>query len=280
MPKTWLIIDSNQLGYRAFYKMGGLHYHGNPTGVAYGFIGTIHFLQREFPNAQFVFCFDYGKNIRYDLCPTYKAKRRQNKLEKKKEELKQLADMEGQLKLLRRKILKLIGFQNVFYQKGYEADDLIASVCREIPDEDEGVIVSSDEDMFQLLRKNIRIYRPNQRDVMTRKRFINSYKIKPKQWIDVKCIAGCSSDEIPGIKGVGQTTALKFIRGELPETNKKYAAITCKEGKKIIEANRKLVKLPIEGTMQCRLKPNDKLDGWKGAYKILGIRSMKDPNDG
>ena len=78
--------------------------------------------------------------------------------------------------------------------------------------------------------------------------FITDYGIHPKHWIDVKSLAGCKSDRVPGIAGVGEITALKYIRQELPHNHKTHQRIQTPHSIEVIKRNRLLVELPFPNT--------------------------------
>ena len=138
--------------------MGSLSYGGNATGVVYGFLKDIITLKKRFETNYIVFCWDYGKGIRKLISSDYKSNRHKDKEDDDFE-----ISFKKQVTLLRTEYLKQIGFRNIFYQDGYESDDIIASVCRNLPDGDKGIIVSADHDLYQLLTANISMYNPQKK---------------------------------------------------------------------------------------------------------------------
>jgi hypothetical protein len=156
---------------------------------------------------------------------------------------------------LRLKVLTRLGFKNNFIQTGLEADDIIASVVKDHAWEfDQVYIVTSDEDLFQLLHNNVSIYNPREKKFYTKEDFINEKGIEPEMWHWVKAVAGCSGDNVKGIKGVGEKTAIKFLRNELKPGNK-WSEINQFDP----SFNMSLVKLPHERTFPIELVP-DALD--------------------
>jgi len=116
-----------------------------------------------------------------------------------------------------------------------------------------------------LLKDNVSIFK-GKGILYHEKHFIDQYGISPFQWKDVKAIAGCKSDEVPGIKGVGEKTAIKFILKQLK--GKKYDLITSEESKKIIERNKKLVYLPHSKTKKIKFNNDEtNLDRFKTIFK-------------
>ncbi|HDY87728.1 MAG TPA: hypothetical protein ENH82_06360 [bacterium] len=280
MNKKWLILDCNFLCHRLKHAMGGLSHDNAPTGVIYGFLKSIPMYQEMFDTPRIVFCWDSKTSKRNKLFPGYKANR-PNRLEKMNdEEIIFETEFRYQMQMLRRKYLKIIGFQNVFCQKGYEADDLIASVCNNLSEcvyRDEAIIITSDQDLYQCLRPNISIYNPNKRKRMTAQGFQKKYGIKPARWAMVKCIAGCSTDNVPGVKGVGEITAIKYLLGDLKASAKAHLSIIAPKGMKAICKNRRLVVLPFVGTRVFQLKKDElSADGWRSVIRSLGLKSIRD----
>ena len=117
-----------------------------------------------------------------------------------------------QFKQLRKRILPRIGFNNNHLQTGYEADDLIAKYVKD--NAEELVIASADNDLLQLLYF-ADFLNLSKNKLITSKSFFSEYGILPAQWGMVKQIAGCSSDNVKGIQGVGEITAIKYLKGEL-----------------------------------------------------------------
>lgn len=212
-----------------------------------------------------MFCFDQGHKQRTLLYPAYKG----NRSQMLPEEERALSSFKKQIRMLRSVYLKDSGFKNVHTQPGYEADDLIASVCHNLPGRDEAIIIASDEDFYQLLSKRVLMWNPTTREPMTYRLFKQRYGIEPNQWPTVLAMAG-GHDNIKGIAGIGPVTACKYLRGELPHSCQAYAKIL--EGQKITRENLKLVTLPIAGTK--RIVP--KLDMEPGLWnKVIARLEMK-----
>lgn len=272
MKRTWLVLDVTGLCHRAMHTTGALKYKGvGPTGVLFGFFAAVLDYQREFQTSHFVFCFDRRGSVRAKLFPDYKLKRRTKTYTE--EEQKLYAAMHKQIVALRRVYLPQIGYKNVFSQKGYEADDIIASVCQNLPKGDEAIVISSDEDMYQLLSKRVRIWKPVAKQMWSKRRFKNVYGIRPSDWSTVKALAGCGTDEVPGIRGIGEKTACQFICGTLKEGSAKHTLII-ENQKKTLKRNLPLVKLPFEGTKDFVPQVDGRLGGWKEVFRELGFKSL------
>jgi len=274
MKRRYLILDCNYLAHRAKHVFGELSDKGSATGVVYGFLKDILILRERFDTNRFVFCWDYGKNIRLKSYPPYKQNRRVEVLEDDEQEFEDAFHL--QVDQLREIYLYTIGYRNVFFQKGYESDDVIAMVCKTlVPYLEEGIIVTADQDLFQLIRRNIDWYNPRSKELMTRVKFKKTFGIPPRKWAKVKAIAGCTSDNVKGIAGVGEITALKYLCKELKKTTKAYKNI--KAGwKTVVLRNRPLVELPYKGTKPTRLV-EDKVTqkGWDKVTKALGMRGIR-----
>src|SRR6056297_1671760 len=245
--KPLLVIDCNYLAHRARFTTGPLSYKGQPTGVIFGFLNQLFSIGKEVMPENIIFTWDSRKSKRRRILPEYKMNRKQNDEGPDQEML----DAFHQFALLRKEILPGLGFKNNWMQPGYEADDLIAVCCSP---ERSAVIASSDHDLLQLLSKQTCIYNLGRKEYYTKDKFVNEYGIKPKQWIEVKKIAGCSGDNVPGVPGVGEKTAIKYLRGELNPDTKTYQKI--EQGRKIIERNEDLVSLPFPGTKGRLILPN------------------------
>ena len=243
-----IIIDSNAICHAAKYMHGDLKYKDLHTGVVYGFFLMLIGFYKKFKDPTFSFGWDSSKSERRRIFPTYKIKR--STREKTPEEIVIDEMCYPQFTELRKVILPHIGWQNNFFQVGYEGDDVMASILLNNQFEITPVMVSDDQDMFMML-DHCSIYLRNKRILLTRKMFVEEYGITPRQWIDVKRIGGCKGDEVPGVPGVAEITAIKYILGKLPRKTKKYQDIEA--NKELIDFNDRLVNIPIKGTKKCLL---------------------------
>lgn len=240
--KSTLIIDSNALAYTAFYTVGELSLDEVKTGVVFGFLRNVLSLARRFDTNDIIFCWDSQKSRRRIIYPEYKKKRHKDK---DPLEIKKLKEAFKQFNVLRSDILPRLGFNNVFRFTGYESDDIIAIICKEYP-ELTHVIATTDSDLYQLMENrgesSTLIFNLKTKKNYYPEMFEKDYKITCDKWAEVKAIAGCSTDEVKGIEGVGEKTAIKYLNGEL---NKGKILSRILDGEDIIERNRKLVKLPF-----------------------------------
>lgn len=271
-----LIIDGSYLGHIARFAFGSLDYETKHTGVIFGFLKQVLTLAREFRTNQFVFTWDSRQSHRRILYyPEYKQNRRKNLTD---EELEKLHLAYEQFTLLRNYVIPSIGFENNFFQIGKESDDLIASIVYNIEgiDPSEIIVVSSDTDLYQLLDKCC-LYSMKNRFVYKKDDFVKDYGINPLDWVQVKAIAGCSSDNVKGIKGIGEITAVKFLRSELNHKSKAWKDIVDPDNQGIIKNNFPIIRLPMEGTKPIKLydfKDKLDLDGFMSVCNQYGFASF------
>ncbi len=272
MGRTWLLFDVDYLCCRNFFALGDLSHKELPTAVLFGFFRDINTLVERFATPNVAFCFDHGKGIRETTYPMYKAKRRSREYTPEEEtRYTALAQQKWQLKM---DFLEYVGYENIFYQKGYEADDMIASVCRTLPQSDEAVIISADKDLWQCISSRVSCFNPQSKKSVTLQSFYEEWGIQPTQWADVKAIAGCSTDDIDGVEGVGEVTAAKYIKGSL--TGKKVKAIQDFNKSLVRWRNTQLVHLPFSGCKVCELKEDVVLaNKWTELMDDLGMKSIR-----
>lgn len=243
-PAKILVVDGNALCYSAFYSTGQLSHKNQDTGVIYGFFNQIQHACQTQQVAHIAFCWDSRQSRRKLIFPAYKSNRGKSD--------PQILRCLKQITLLREELIPRLGFKNSFHKTGFEADDLIARVCVTSQSGQERIIMSNDQDLYQLLSAGTTIYKPSKRRLYTLHDFMRDYGIPPYFWAEVKAIAGCSSDAIPGIPGIGEKRALDFIKHP-PGPYKRHPKIELGEGSRIRERNLKLVKLPFEGTPPLEL---------------------------
>jgi len=259
--------------------MKDLSWKGAATGVIFGMLQTILQLEERFDTDKVAFCFDSHASKRKQIYPTYKANRK-NRQPMTAEEEKFEEEYQRQIYKLRKEYLPEIGFRNVFWQSGYESDDLIARLAMDFTLSNcfpervhrEGVIVSADHDLYQCITGHIQFY--NFKGVMTLQRFKQETGLVPSQWVAVKSIAGCSTDNVQGIKGVGEKTAIKYLLRKLKPSSKAYRSIEA--GKAIIERNKKLTRLPLPGVIIHSLYGDEiTKEGWDSTCRKLGFNSLR-----
>lgn len=276
MKRPLLLLDCHALAWRAFHTMGHLSFGDIKTGVIFGFLKEVVSLLEEFEPAAVVFAFEGHGSKRKEIFPAYKFKRHNRELSE--EEAQVLGHFRGQIKMLRECYLDKIGFKNVIWQDGYESDDIIARYTKALVPEVDAVIVSEDGDFWQLLKPNVSIYSPKTHKLLTMQGFFQRTGLpQPTRWAQVLALAGCNSDEVPGIPTVGKKTAISYVLGKLKPTSAKFKAIESEEGQKIVARNKRLVKLPFEGTKLPQLLSDDiSEEGWRWVCDELGMKSIRD----
>jgi len=250
-----IIVDCNNVAHIVNHSMGHLSNDELTTGVIFGFIKQIYTLANKMKTNEFIFCWDSRKSLRKNIYPEYKANRHKESTPEF-ETIKQ--NLFDQISNLRQSVIPELGFKNNFIKTGYEADDLIAYIALMNPKE-EFTIVSTDQDLYQVLSKNVRIYNIVKKSFFTMNDFKEKFELDPVMFREIKAISGCNSDFIKGIKGVGEATAAKYIKNERISVG---LLDKIHEGVSVIERNRKLTYLPF-------------ING-KGSIPDFGISLKKD----
>lgn len=203
-----ILVDGNNLLFRSYYATA---YNGNfmknskgfPTNALFGFTSMMNKIIEEEKPTYIMVAFDKGKTFRHDKYDFYK----QGRIETP-EELKMQFPFAKQL-------LKAMGIK--YYEvDDYEADDIIGTFAKYCDDDPNfiGTIISSDKDLLQLISHDIDIKLLKQKDYIryNEETFKEAYGIEPIHIIDLKALMGDSSDNIPGVKGIGEKTALKLLQ--------------------------------------------------------------------
>lgn len=270
-----IIIDGNNVAHIMNHNMRHLSTDEMKTGVIFGFMKQLLHLSNRFHTNDFIFCWDSRKSLRKNLYPEYKSNRKKENITPEEEEYKQ--NIFEQISELRRTIIPELGFNNNFIKTGYEADDLIAYTVLTNYNTD-FTIVSTDQDLYQVLKDNVRIYNIITKNYFTQQDFEEKFQLHPTHYREIKAIAGCTSDFIKGINGVGEATAAKYIR------NDKVSSTLLEkihEGWQVIERNRKLTYLPFSNgqghmpNLGVILKKNNlKLSKFKHLFNQLSFNSF------
>ena len=212
--KKLVIIDGKSVFYRGYYAMGNLSKSdGTPTGGIYGFAVIALEIVREIQPTKVVVAWDKAKTSirkRKEIYPDYKAGR-----------VRPPEDFFAQIPLLK-KLVAALGW-GFLECDDYEADDIIGTLARQADEEldEDGncewdtVIVSSDLDMLQIVDDNTRMYRLlkgfSKLEEMDVPAVEEKYGILKNQFLDLKALKGDASDNIPGVAGVGEKTAVKLL---------------------------------------------------------------------
>ena len=229
--KKIILVDGNNLLFRSYYATA---YTGNmmknskgfPTNGLYGFINMMNRIIKEEEPQYILVAFDKGKTFRHDKYEVYKAGRQA---------------MPDELKLQFPVAKELLGAMGIKYFEidNYEADDIIGTMSKIVDEEDEFIatIVSSDKDLLQLISDEVtvKLLKSNDHIMMTPEVFRETYKVDPIRMIDLKALMGDSSDNIPGVKGIGEKTAISLIEkyGSLENLYNNLDSVTGKTKEKL-----------------------------------------------
>ena len=205
----YYLIDGSGYIFRAYYALPPLSRKsdGLPTGAVSGFCSMLFKLledvkkgEGKFKPTHFAVIFDSArKNFRNEIFKEYKANRAEAP-----------DDLVPQFEYIR-KAVEAFSLPSIEMQN-YEADDLIATYTKKALERGDTVtIVSSDKDLMQLLQKGVRLYDPIKNKELGEKEVFDKFGVKPEQVIDVQSLAGDSTDNIPGVPGIGVKTAAELI---------------------------------------------------------------------
>ena len=232
------LIDGSGYIFRAYYALPPLtrKSDGLPTGAVSGFCNMLNKLLQDSKSddnnlkpTHFAVIFDSArKNFRNDIYPDYKANRSDAP-----------DDLIPQFEYIRKSVIafNLPSVELI----NYEADDLIATYTEQVLIKGGKVtIVSSDKDFMQLYKKDVRIYDPMKNKFITPEDINNKFGVEPKKVIDVQALAGDSSDNVPGVPGIGIKTAAELINqyGTLEELLKKAHEIKQNKRRETIIKNK------------------------------------------
>ncbi|MFO7583664.1 MAG: DNA polymerase, partial [Anaerolineales bacterium] len=209
MPKTLYLIDGHALAYRTYFALTGYSPSGSrwqtskgePTAGIYGFSTVLlRLLEQEKPDYLAV-AFDVGKTFRDDLFPEYKATR---------------AKMPDDLRPQIERIRQLVDSFNIprLEMEGFEADDVLGTIAKKVAAQGIGVkIITGDRDLLQLVGDHVIVSLPQKgkmgesQDYITEEQVKEYFGVPPRLVVDYKALLGDTSDNIPGVKGIGEKTA-------------------------------------------------------------------------
>ena len=194
------IIDSFGLFFRLYYAMMGLRSAaGKPSGMVSGLATFIEKMNRDFPCDYAIFAFEGGgATFRHEIYPAYKATRKEAP-----------AELKEQIPVCK-EMIERMGFAS-FAKAGYEADDVIASLVKKYSGEYEIDILSSDKDLFALISDSVKIVDSKNKIWYDKEGCFQKYGVYPHQIRDYLAILGDTSDNVPGIKGLGERGARAIL---------------------------------------------------------------------
>ncbi|MDP2912764.1 MAG: DNA polymerase I [Candidatus Omnitrophota bacterium] len=263
MPKRRLfLIDGNSFCYRAYYAIRSLsNSKGQPTNAVYGFVTMMNKLIKDNAPDMLAVAFDLkGPTFRHKKFEEYKAHRKPMP-----------DDLASQIPLIK----EVVAAYNIpiFEIEGYEADDILATLAKKARECDiDTFIVTGDKDALQLVDSRIKVYSTNKEGlVYDAAKVKERYGVEPKSMVDIMALMGDASDNIPGVPGIGEKTAVELIVefGSLDNLLKNIEAVKGEAKRKTIKENRELallskelaildddvpVKIDLE---ELKLKPSD-----------------------
>lgn len=203
MENKLVIIDGSSLLYRAFYALPPLSKNGVYTNAVFGFLRMLLSIYRTLDPEYMAVSFDKSREtFRTKMYSGYKATRKPAPDE-----------LVPQFALIK-EVLRVMGVA-VYEPEGYEGDDVLGTLSRRYEESLPVYIVTGDRDALQLSDEHVTVLLTrkgiSQMDAMTPEAVMEKYQITPSQVIDMKALMGDASDNIPGVRGVGEKTALKLI---------------------------------------------------------------------
>ncbi len=234
MEKKLFLLDGYGLIFRAYYafiRNPVYNSKGFNTSAVLGFTNTLdEVLKKQQPSHIAVIFDTSGPTFRHEIYPQYKANRPPTP-----------EDIKKSVPYIKR-ILDGFGI-SYFEAQGYEADDVIGTIAYKLKDISFNVyLMTSDKDYLQLLDDKVLIYKPKTKlhdvEIIDVQKFRLDYGLKqPKQFIDVLALAGDQADNVPGVPGIGEKTALKLIRqfGSLEELYQNIDQLKGKQKQKLLD---------------------------------------------
>ena len=255
--QTLYLIDGMSIVFRAYHAMfrsGLTNPAGEPTGAIFGFVNIItSLLEREKPENIAVVFDTREPTFRHEMFPEYKANRAEFP-----------EDLGPQLEKIK-EFLDLVGIPRV-EQPGFEADDIIGAIAKNASSRNEKVVcITNDKDYYQLVDDNIKIMKPakgGEFEIVSYDEVKEKFGVTPDKVIDVQALIGDSVDNIPGVKGVGEKTAIPLIvefgsleglYENIEKVEKKAAKKKLIENKEMAFLSKKLVTIATD--METELQP-------------------------
>ncbi len=276
--KRVYLVDGNSYLYRAFYATPHLsNSRGFPTNAIYAFVSMIKKLRNsENPDILIIIFDSKGPSFREEISAQYKAQR---------------PPMPDNLSLqvpVVKKIIDALGLP-VLEKEGFEADDIIATLTEHLKAHDDIMtfIVTSDKDMMQLVGEKVRILDSMKNLVIGEAEVREKFGISPGNMVDYLALCGDTSDNIPGVPGIGEKTArdlvatmgsIDDIYGHIDEINKKAVKERLMSGREKAEMSRKLATLrydvPVETNFEILCERTENLEELRQIYRELEFTAL------
>jgi len=275
--KSLILIDGNSLIYRAYFAIRHLtNKNGIPTNATYGFVTMLNKIFREKKPDYIGVAFDVSKKtFRTDIYEEYKA----NRPPMPDDLVTQLPYIK---EILKAKNIKIIEMEN------YEADDIVGTIAKDSVKKDvEVIIVSGDKDLYQLVNDRVFLFNPSQEILYDKEKVKEKIGVSPGQIVDFLALKGDSSDNIPGVPGIGEKTAKKLLNtyesidnilSNINKIEKKGIQKKIENNQKTLEISRKLTQIKTDLPIEIKLKSfkyenPDKSELLK-IYKELGFKTL------
>lgn len=285
--EKFVIIDGHAIMHRAFHALPPLNsLDGQLVNAVYGFFSMVLKIVQEIKPDYLVVCFDRAApTFRQTLYVGYQAQRP-----------KMSDDLAPQIGIVH-EILEKARIP-IFEIDGYEADDLIGTIAFQLVQSSErkdieAIIVSGDRDMLQLVNSHVKVLAPvvgvTQMILFDSKKVEEKYGIKPAQIVDYKALVGDSSDNYPGVNGVGPKTAMELLKNyqtleamyehldEIKKSNEKLA-LKLAEGAEAAGMAKKLAGIvtdaPVTFDVAACACTEDQMESLKKSFEELGFKSL------
>ena len=274
--ETLYLVDGSSYIYRAYYAIRHLSSPtGHPTNAIYGFIQMLLKLLKDYAPQHVAVVFDAGRTtFRTEMYPAYKANR---------------AAMPDDLRVQMEPIREVVRAFNIptLELQGYEADDIIGGLAKRFAAEGgKVVVVTGDKDLMQIVTDHVTLL-----DTMKGKEsgiaeVVERFGVGPELVIDILGLAGDSSDNIPGVPGIGEKTAAKLVQefGSLDALLARAAEVKGKNGEKLREfrdqalLSRRLATIecnvPLEVTLETLIAKEPDQGALNAFFKKFGFTSL------
>ena len=278
------LIDGHALAYRSFFALGGAalsNSRGEETGAIYGFLNTILSLDQKYHPEYLAVVFDSeGKTFRHERFDAYKA----NRPARPEGLSRQFPIIMQALDAMRIRRLEA---------PGYEADDIIATLARRWSRELPVQIVSGDKDLLQLVDENVHVIRPGKTSVLESEfdpaALLARLGLRADQIVDYLALVGDTSDNVPGVRGIGEKTALELlarfgtldaIYARLDEVDKAGVRKKLEAGREDALRSRELVRLhddvPVEVELSELATPDYRTPQFESLLAELEFRRLRE----
>ncbi|MCK0471980.1 5'-3' exonuclease [Halalkalibacter sp. APA_J-10(15)] len=257
-PKV-MLVDGMALLFRSFFATAMSGYYminsqGTPTNAIHGSLKHLFMAINEFSPTHVICCWDMGsKTFRSEIYEPYKANRGEPPLE-----------LIPQFELIK-EVMSELTIPNIGLE-GYEADDCIGTLAKQLKEENDVLILTGDQDILQLLDDHVSVVLLKKGygnyHTYTKESFILEKGIAPIQLIELKALMGDTSDNYPGVKGIGEKTALQLLLkyDHVEGIKEQVASLTPAQRKKIeadhemIDICYKLAAIHCEVPIECQLE--------------------------